>query len=110
MKRGITLPALAAVGFGLLYLPIVVMIVYSFNASKLASVWGGWSVKWYGELLQNEQILQAVNDKGDIFVSHTKLRGRYVIRVAISNLRTDEERVDLAWSQIQGEAERLRGL
>lgn len=59
MKRGFALPVLAALGFGLLYLPIVVMILYSFNASKLASVWGGWSVKWYGELLRNEQILQA---------------------------------------------------
>jgi putrescine transport system permease protein len=59
MKRGVALPVLAAVGFALLYLPIVVMIVYSFNASQLASVWGGWSIKWYGELLGNEQILQA---------------------------------------------------
>lgn len=59
MKRGWTLPALAAIGFGLLYLPIAVMIIFSFNASKLASVWGGWSVHWYGELLQNDQILQA---------------------------------------------------
>ncbi|MGG7564648.1 ABC transporter permease subunit [Rhodovulum sp. DZ06] len=59
MKRGWTLPALAAVGFALLYLPIVVMVIYSFNASKLASVWGGWSVQWYGELLRNEQILEA---------------------------------------------------
>jgi aromatic-L-amino-acid decarboxylase len=58
----------------------------------------------------NEAILQAVNCKGDIFVSHTKLRGRYVIRVAVSNLRTDQDRVDLAWSQIQSEAERLRGM
>ncbi|MFT7026611.1 MAG: putrescine transport system permease protein [Paracoccaceae bacterium] len=59
MKRSVWLPALAAIGFGLLYLPIAVMIIYSFNASKLASVWGGWSVKWYGELLGNEQILEA---------------------------------------------------
>ena len=59
MRRAILLPALAALGFGLLYLPIAVMVVYSFNASKLASVWGGWSVKWYAELLGNEQILGA---------------------------------------------------
>ena len=59
MRRSIALPALAAIGFGLLYLPILVMVLYSFNASKLASVWGGWSTKWYGELLSNEQILDA---------------------------------------------------
>ena len=49
----------AGIGFAVLYVPIVIMIVYSFNASKLASVWGGWSTRWYGELLANEQILQA---------------------------------------------------
>ena len=48
-----------AFGFAFLYLPIVLMIVYSFNASKLVTVWGGFSVKWYGELLRDEQILRA---------------------------------------------------
>jgi putrescine transport system permease protein len=49
----------AGIGFAVLYAPIIIMIIYSFNASRLASVWGGWSVRWYGELLANEQILQA---------------------------------------------------
>ena len=48
-----------AFGFAFLYLPIVLMIVYSFNASKLVTVWGGFSAKWYGELLRDEQILRA---------------------------------------------------
>ena len=47
------------VGFAFLYIPIVSLIVYSFNASKLVTVWGGFSTKWYGALLQNEQILGA---------------------------------------------------
>jgi len=47
------------VGFAFLYIPIVSLIVYSFNASKLVTVWGGFSTKWYGELLRNEQILGA---------------------------------------------------
>ncbi len=51
--------AAASVGFALLYVPLGIMVIYSFNASKLASVWGGWSVKWYGELLRDQQILQA---------------------------------------------------
>ena len=39
------------IGFAFLYIPIVSLIVYSFNASKLVTVWGGFSTKWYGALL-----------------------------------------------------------
>jgi putrescine transport system permease protein len=46
-------------GFAFLYVPILSMIVYSFNESRLVTVWGGFSVKWYGELLGNRQMLQA---------------------------------------------------
>lgn len=60
MTRGrLALWLAASVGFLLLYVPLLVLIVYSFNASKLVSVWGGWSVRWYAELLANEQVLQA---------------------------------------------------
>ena len=48
-----------AFGFAFLYVPILSLIVYSFNASKLVTVWAGFSTKWYGTLLQNDQILQA---------------------------------------------------
>jgi putrescine transport system permease protein len=48
-----------ALGFAFLYIPIVSLIVYSFNKSRLVTVWGGFSTKWYGALLQNEQILGA---------------------------------------------------
>lgn len=47
------------VGFLFLYAPIVSLIVYSFNASKLVTVWGGFSTKWYGELFRDPQILNA---------------------------------------------------
>ena len=46
-------------GFAFLYLPIVLLVVYSFNASRLVTVWGGFSVKWYASLLENEAILDA---------------------------------------------------
>jgi putrescine transport system permease protein len=46
-------------GFAFLYVPILSMIVYSFNESRLVTVWGGFSVKWYGELFNNRQMLQA---------------------------------------------------
>jgi len=46
-------------GFAFLYIPIVLVIIYSFNDSKLVTVWGGWSVRWYVELFDNENILNA---------------------------------------------------
>ncbi|MFS4581567.1 ABC transporter permease [Phaeobacter sp. C3_T13_0] len=46
-------------GFAFLYIPMVILIIYSFNESKLVTVWAGFSVKWYGELLQNEAFLNA---------------------------------------------------
>jgi len=46
-------------GFAFLYLPMIVLIVYSFNASKLVTVWAGFSTKWYGELFRNEAFLDA---------------------------------------------------
>ena len=46
-------------GIAFLYLPMVVLVAYSFNASALASVWGGFSTQWYVELMQNRQILNA---------------------------------------------------
>ena len=47
------------VGFSFLYAPIVSLIVYSFNESRLVTVWGGFSTKWYGALFRNEQILDS---------------------------------------------------
>jgi putrescine transport system permease protein len=46
-------------GFVFLYAPILSLIVYSFNESKLVTVWSGFSLKWYGELFQDEGIMQA---------------------------------------------------
>ena len=46
-------------GFAFLYLPILILVVYSFNESKLVTVWAGFSTKWYGELMQNEAFLDA---------------------------------------------------
>ncbi|WP_424943985.1 ABC transporter permease [Aliiroseovarius crassostreae] len=46
-------------GFAFLYIPMLILILYSFNAGKLVTVWSGFSFKWYGELFQNEAFLQA---------------------------------------------------
>ena len=42
-----------------LYISLVVLVIYSFNESKLVTVWGGFSIKWYGVLLENDTILEA---------------------------------------------------
>ena len=46
-------------GFVFLYIPMLILVVYSFNASKLVTVWAGFSTQWYGELLRNESFLDA---------------------------------------------------
>ncbi len=46
-------------GFAFLYLPMILLIVYSFNASKLVTVWAGFSTRWYGELFRDEAFLDA---------------------------------------------------
>jgi putrescine transport system permease protein len=46
-------------GVAFLYLPIVILVVYSFNASRLVAVWGGWSTQWYAELARDSAILDA---------------------------------------------------
>jgi putrescine transport system permease protein len=46
-------------GFAFLYIPILSLIIFSFNSSKLVTVWAGFSTKWYAALLRNEQILDA---------------------------------------------------
>jgi len=49
----------------------------------------------------NESIMHVVNDGGDVFLSHTKLHGRFTLRLAIGNIRTDERHVALAWTLLR---------
>jgi putrescine transport system permease protein len=58
-QRSMFLLTALVLGFAFLYIPILSMIVYSFNESRLVTVWGGFSVKWYGVLLQNHQMIDA---------------------------------------------------
>lgn len=51
--------ASVALGFAFLYLPIVLLVIYSFNASKLVTVWAGFSTKWYFELFKDQSLLDA---------------------------------------------------
>ena len=47
-------------GFGFLYVPIILLIIFSFNESRLVTVWAGFSTRWYGALFKNEQMLSSV--------------------------------------------------
>lgn len=62
MRRGPSAFNIAAVGLGLafLYAPIALLVLYSFNASRLVTVWGGFSTRWYAALFRDEQMLDAI--------------------------------------------------
>ncbi|ASP38219.1 putrescine ABC transporter permease PotI [Bacterioplanes sanyensis] len=57
-KHPLLVLALVA-GYAFLYAPIISLVVYSFNDSRLVTVWGGFSTRWYGELMNNEPLLEA---------------------------------------------------
>jgi putrescine transport system permease protein len=58
-RRGWFLPIAASLGFAFLYAPIVSLVIFSFNESRLVTVWSGFSTKWYGELFRDPQMLGA---------------------------------------------------
>ena len=60
MKRTSFSSVMLWAGLAFIYLPMVILVIYSFNASRLVTVWGGWSVKWYVGLLDNTQLMSAV--------------------------------------------------
>src|SRR5215203_1854894 len=61
MRRGMSFFNLISVvlGIGFLYLPIVVLVIYSFNASRLVGIWDGWWTRWYAELLSDRAMLES---------------------------------------------------
>src|SRR5258707_8991585 len=48
-----------ALGLVFLYLPIAILVIYSFNASQLVAVWGGWSTRWYAELINDAPLVDS---------------------------------------------------
>jgi putrescine transport system permease protein len=60
-QNGLSLFNITALALGLtfLYLPIVILVIYSFNASRLVTVWGGWSLRWYSEFFNDRAMLEA---------------------------------------------------
>src|ERR671916_3374058 len=61
MRKGLSVTNIVALTLGLafLYLPIAILVINSFNASRLVTVWGGWSTRWYAELLNDSAMLDA---------------------------------------------------
>ncbi|QZI68407.1 ABC transporter permease subunit [Pseudomonas protegens] len=60
MKRFEFSKLMLVLGLLFIYLPMLILVIYSFNASKLVTVWGGWSIKWYVGLLDNQQLMGSV--------------------------------------------------
>ncbi|MCP1442817.1 putrescine transport system permease protein [Pseudomonas sp. GGS8] len=60
MKRFRFSNLMLVLGLLFIYAPMLILVIYSFNASKLVTVWGGWSVKWYVGLLDNTQLMGSV--------------------------------------------------
>ena len=58
---------------------------------------------------ENEELLARVNASGEVFMSHTRLHGRYVLRLAVGSERTTEVDVRRAWNVVRKEAERVSG-
>ena len=60
MKRFRFSSFMLVAGLLFIYLPMLILVIYSFNESKLVTVWGGWSIKWYVGLLDNTQLMGSV--------------------------------------------------
>jgi putrescine transport system permease protein len=91
--RRLSLTNLTALGLGFafLYAPIAILVVYSFNASRLVTVWGGWSTRWYAALLEDRAMIDAaLVSLGIALVSAalaltrlTRFRGRFAFAAMI---------------------------
>lgn len=59
MKPGKFDATVLTLGFAFLYIPIIILVIYSFNDSKLVTVWGGFSLKWYSQMWSNDGLMNA---------------------------------------------------
>ena len=89
MNRGVGWPALwlGIIGFGILYVPVTIMVIYSFNSSRLVSVWASFSTKWYGSLLQNDQLLAALGKSLWVAVNAATLSTVFGVLIALAFVR-----------------------
>ena len=59
-KRSRFLTVMLTLGLAFFYVPMIMLVIYSFNYSKIVPVWGGWSLRWYEELFKSEEVWNAV--------------------------------------------------
>lgn len=59
-KRSTFLITVLAFGMAFLYIPMVLLVIYSFNSSRIVQIWGGFSTKWYGELFRSPEVWEAL--------------------------------------------------
>lgn len=59
-RRSRFLTVMIVLGLAFFYIPMIMLVIYSFNYSKLVPVWGGWSLRWYGVLFESEEVWNAV--------------------------------------------------
>jgi putrescine transport system permease protein len=60
-QRSRFLSVMLAIGLAFFYIPMILLVIYSFNYSKLVPVWGGWSLRWYEVLFKSEEVWNAVS-------------------------------------------------
>ena len=78
---------LAIIGFGILYVPVIMMMIYSFNKSKLVSVWAGFSTKWYKELWTDDILITALYKSVLIGISSATISTMFGLLIAIAFVR-----------------------
>ena len=89
MRRNVSflVKLMAIVGFGILYIPVMMMMIYSFNRSKLVSVWAGFSTKWYRELWNDDVLLTALYKSLLIGFSSATISTIFGLLIAIAFVR-----------------------
>ena len=88
------------VGIAFLYLPIAVLVIYSFNASRLVAVWGGWSMRWYAELLNDRPLLDAASISIRLALTSATLATTLGTMAALALVRFGRFRGRLAFAAI----------
>jgi hypothetical protein len=79
-RRSTSLLTVAAFGYAFLYLPIVSVVIYSFNDSRLVTLWGGFSLRWYRSLLESEDILASAEPRDRGGQRHRRHRAEHAGR------------------------------
>jgi spermidine/putrescine transport system permease protein len=91
---------MAAIVFGFLYIPLVFVVGYSFNSNRVVTVWKGFSLEWYADVLSNDDIQRAVINSLRVASISTVLSVLFATGLAIGLLRMARAGKTVAWSLI----------